>query len=109
TAAYHKEGADLETLAPGESRTVTVSVRTLREGRLPFTAAALANCVGTTAAKTVTQILTLPALRLEVVDLDAPIRVRDPVVYRISVKNQGTGADRNVTITAALPAEMQFE
>lgn len=109
TAAYHKEGADLETLAPGESRTVTVSVRTAREGRLPLTAAAVANCVGTTTAKTATQILTLPALRLEVVDLDDPIRVGDQVVYRISVKNQGTGADKNVTLTATLPAEMQFE
>ena len=109
TAAYHKEGADLETLAPGESRTVTVSVRTAREGRLPLTAAAVANCVGTTTAKTATQILTLPALRLEVVDLDDPIRVGDQVVYRISVKNQGTGADKNVTVTATLPAEMQFE
>jgi uncharacterized repeat protein (TIGR01451 family) len=55
-----------------------------------------------------TDVMTLPALRLEVVDLEDPIRVGDEVTYRVTVRNQGTGADKNVAITATLPPEMQF-
>jgi uncharacterized repeat protein (TIGR01451 family) len=107
-AAYKKEGANLDTLAPGDSRTVTVTVRATQEGRMPLVAAALATCVPPVTAKIATDILTLPALRLELVDLDDPIRVGDNVVYRVTVKNQGTGADTNVGITAILPLELEF-
>jgi uncharacterized repeat protein (TIGR01451 family) len=107
-AAYRKEGTDLGTIAPGESRTATVTVRTAAEGQLPVKATVAANCVSPASARAVTNILTLPALRLEVVDLDDPIKVGESVVYRITVKNQGTGADRNVGVTATLPPELQF-
>jgi len=105
---YRKEGVDLGTIAPGESRTITATVRAAREGAVRLAATAVANCVSPTTAKVQTTILTLPALRLEVVDLDDPIRVGKDVVYRISVKNQGTGADHNVTIIATLPAELEL-
>lgn len=105
---YKKEGADLQTLAPGESRTVTVTVRTTREGKLPMTAAVVATCVPLVTVKTSTDILTLPALRLELVDLDDPIRVGDNVTYQVTVKNQGTGGDNNIAITATLPDELEF-
>jgi uncharacterized repeat protein (TIGR01451 family) len=105
---YKKEGADLQTLAPGESRTVTVTVRTTREGKLPMTAAVVATCVPPVTVKTSTDILTLPALRLELVDLDDPIRVGDNVTYQVTVKNQGTGGDNNIAITATLPDELEF-
>jgi uncharacterized repeat protein (TIGR01451 family) len=107
-AAYRKEGTDLDTIAPGESRTVTVTVRANQEGRVEVKATAVASCVSPVSARTTTNILTLPALRLEVIDLDDPIRVGDSVVYRVTVKNQGTGADRNVGVTATLPPELQF-
>jgi uncharacterized repeat protein (TIGR01451 family) len=107
-AAYRKEGTDLETIAPGETRTVTVTVRANKEGQLPLKATAVAGCVTPVSAAYTTNILTLPALRLEVIDLDDPIRVGDAVVYRVTVKNQGTGADRNVGVTATLPPELQF-
>jgi len=107
-AAYRKEGTDLGTIAPGEARTATVTVRTAQEGQLPVKATVAAGCVSPVSARAVTNILTLPALRLEVVDLDDPIRVGDSVVYRITVKNQGTGADHNVGLTATLPPELQY-
>jgi uncharacterized repeat protein (TIGR01451 family) len=103
-----KEATDLETLKPGESKSVTVTVRAAKEGEMPLVATALATCVAPVTASARTNILTLPALRLEVVDLDDPIRVGGDVVYRITVKNQGTGADKNVSVTATLPAELTF-
>ncbi|HEY7117246.1 MAG TPA: CARDB domain-containing protein, partial [Tepidisphaeraceae bacterium] len=107
-SAYKKEGTDLGTLSPGEARTVTVTVRANKEGQLPVKATAVASCVAPISARAMTNILTLPALRLEVVDLDDPIRVGDAVVYRITVKNQGTGADHNVGVTATVPPELKF-
>jgi uncharacterized repeat protein (TIGR01451 family) len=107
-APYKKEGVDLDTIAPGQSRTATVSVRTTHDGALTVVAAAVATCVAPVSAKTATDILTLPALRLEVVDLDDPIRVGDNVTYRVTVKNQGTGADTHVAITATLPPELEY-
>jgi uncharacterized repeat protein (TIGR01451 family) len=107
-AAYRKEGTDLDAIAPGETRTVTVTVRANQEGQLPVKATVVAGCVSPVAAVAKTNILTLPALRLEVIDLDDPIRVGDSVVYRVTVKNQGTGSDRNVGVTVTLPPELQF-
>jgi len=107
-AAYRKEGTDLDAIAPGETKTATVTIRANQEGRVEVKATAVANCVTPVSARTTTNILTLPALRLEVIDLDDPIRVGDSVVYRVTVKNQGTGADRNVGVTATLPPELQF-
>jgi uncharacterized repeat protein (TIGR01451 family) len=107
-AAYRKEGTDLGTIAPGEARTATVTVRAGQEGQLPVKATVAAGCVSPVSARAVTNILTLPALRLEVVDLDDPIRVGDSVVYRVTVQNQGTGADHNIGVTATLPPELQY-
>jgi uncharacterized repeat protein (TIGR01451 family) len=107
-AAYRKEGTDLGTIAPGQSKTVTVTVRPTRGGPMTLRAVALASCVPAVTGKIDTDIRTLPALRLEVVDLDDPIRVGDNVVYRVTVKNQGTGPDANVAITATLPPELTY-
>lgn len=106
--SYKKEGIDMQAIAPGESRTATVTVRAIRGGKLTLTAAAVATCVAPVTATATTSILTLPALRLEVVDLDDPIRVGDNVTYQVTVKNQGTGDDKNIAITATLPPELEF-
>jgi uncharacterized repeat protein (TIGR01451 family) len=42
------------------------------------------------------------------VDLDDPIRVGDNVIYRVTVKNRGTGSDKNITLTATLPPELTY-
>jgi uncharacterized repeat protein (TIGR01451 family) len=108
TATYRPQGLDLDTIAPGETKTVKVDVRAIREGTLKLTASALATCVGPVTKQMTTELVTLPALRLELVDLDDPIRVGDDVIYRVTVKNQGTGADKNIVLTATLPAELQY-
>jgi uncharacterized repeat protein (TIGR01451 family) len=106
--ATGRDATDLETIEPGQTKTLTVTVRAAKEGEMPLVATAVATCVAPVTANARTNILTLPALRLEVVDLDDPIRVGGEVVYRVTVKNQGTGADRNVAVTATLPPEMEF-
>ncbi|MEZ0266653.1 MAG: hypothetical protein ACAI43_18140 [Phycisphaerae bacterium] len=103
------DAVEVGTIAPGESRTVTVAVRaTAADGPLVLTARAIASCAAEVSAKATTNVLTLAALRLEVIDLDDPIRVGDEVTYSITVKNQGTGADSNLAVTVTLPPALKF-
>jgi len=99
---------DLGTLAPGESRTVEFSLRMAREGEMKVTASASAECAAAADTSIVTNVGTLPALRLEVVDLEDAIKVGENVIYRITVKNQGSGDDEDVRIVATLPDEETF-
>jgi uncharacterized repeat protein (TIGR01451 family) len=103
-----REGTDLGTLAPGESRTFTVTVLATREGQMSISAICLASCVVPVTAIAKTDVKTLAELTTDVVDLDDPIKIGDDVVYRITVTNVGTGADKNISVTAALPSGMQF-
>jgi uncharacterized repeat protein (TIGR01451 family) len=107
-SAYRREGADLDAIAPGQTKTVTATIRATQPGPMRLRAVAVAGCVPPVTETIETAIRTLPALRLEVVDLDDPIRVGDQVTYRVTVKNQGTGPDANVAITATLPPELTF-
>jgi uncharacterized repeat protein (TIGR01451 family) len=106
--AARREGADLGTLAPGESRTFTVAVRPTREGRMSVSAIGLARCVAPVTAIANTDVKTLAELKMEITDLDDPVRIGEDVVYRITVRNVGTGADKNIAMTAALPTGLQF-
>jgi len=99
---------DLGTLAPGESRTVNFDVRMLREGDTKVTAKASAQCAAPVETSLATAVATLPALRLEVVDLEDAIKIGENVVYRIMVTNQGTGDDQDIRIVATLPDEESF-
>ena len=53
-------------------------------------------------------ILTLPALLLEAVDVKDPVRVGNNVVYNIKVTNQGTAPDSDIRVKAVLPDSEQF-
>jgi uncharacterized repeat protein (TIGR01451 family) len=99
---------DLGTLAPGESRTVDFNVRMIREGEMKATASASAECASPVQTSIATNVATLPALRLEVVDVEDAIKVGENVVYRITVKNQGSGDDQDIRIVATLPEEETF-
>ena len=106
----------LGTLEPDQTRKVNVTLRGQEAGTLKHTAVAQYICARgqdeettvRTTAFAETEIISLPALLVAVVDQEDPIRVGGEVVYRIVVQNQGTAADRDVKITARLPEELEF-
>lgn len=49
-----------------------------------------------------------PALLTEVIDVCDPLSVGEATRYIIKVTNQGTGADRNLQLTAFLPPQMDY-
>jgi uncharacterized repeat protein (TIGR01451 family) len=87
---------------------VDFDLRILREGDMRVVASASADCAATEQTSIITHVGTLPALRLEVVDEEDAIKIGDTVVYRITVKNQGSGDDEDVRIVATLPPEETF-
>ena len=107
-ATVNDTSKDLGTLAPGESRTMDFNLRMIREGEMKITASASAECASPAETTLATNIGTLPALRLEVVDVEDAIKVGENVVYRIRVKNQGSGDDEDIRIVATLPDEETF-
>lgn len=97
----------LGTIGPSESRTVHVQVHCADRGLVQNTAVARAYCAeGTASAKM--EIRGIPAILLEVVDLDDPIEVGAQVTYEIVVTNQGSSDGTNIEVQCTLPPEERF-
>ncbi len=98
----------LGTLAPGASRKVSVTAMPTAAGRLRNVATAQAFCAGAVADTHETSVEGIPAILLEVVDLDDPVEVGGNIRYTITVTNQGSADANDIVITAMLPAEVQY-
>lgn len=110
---------NLGDLEPGAQRTISFTVTGRQQGEMEHEAIATTTCEVaeaceevksmTTVTQTVTtNLLTLPALVLEMVDESDPVKVGEETAYTIVVRNQGTGPDQNVQITANLPENLEF-
>lgn len=107
---------DLGTIQPGQTVAVSMTLVGRSEAELKHTAVATSACerggdiaeAGTATQTVQTQILTFPALLLQLVDRNDPVQVGQKEVYRVTVVNQGSGADENVTVTCTLPEQFRF-
>jgi uncharacterized repeat protein (TIGR01451 family) len=84
---------DLVAVNPGEhkNRVTVTAARALRaEGEL------------------LTRVEGLPALLMELVDLDDPVEVGAETSYEMRVTNTGTKTETNVQLTCTVPDEMEF-
>jgi uncharacterized repeat protein (TIGR01451 family) len=99
---------NLGTIEVGKSAKTTVTYMTKRGGPLKVSTTATGECADAVTDAAQTNVLTIPALLMEVVDSVDPVRVGENTSYKIAVKNQGTGADKNVSMVATLPASMTF-
>jgi uncharacterized repeat protein (TIGR01451 family) len=94
------EGArwELGTIAAGQERTVELRVTGPAAGEFDLAAKASADFTEPAAAASKTRLKGIAALALEVVDNEDPVAVGGEVTYTITVKNQGTAADKNVRV-----------
>ena len=105
---------NLGDLAPGKSVVVSMTTSSDHEAPLKHVATATSVCArGGDVAKAaqdtiVTQMITLPALLLELVDQKDPMQVGTEEVYTIVVLNQGKGEDGNVKIVCHLPEGFEY-
>jgi uncharacterized repeat protein (TIGR01451 family) len=98
---------DLGTLNPGDSVTVEAVVRANHLGTLTNSATARADCAEDSAVAT-TEIVGIPALLLECIDVSDPIAVGDEETYVITVTNQGTAMATDLIIECTVPDEARF-
>ena len=96
----------LGTLAAGEERTLEIKVSAARAGDVDLAAKAVADFAGVATTVTKTRFAGVAALSLEVVDNEDPIAVGGEVTYTITVKNQGSAADKNVRVECAIEEGM---
>jgi uncharacterized repeat protein (TIGR01451 family) len=107
---------DLGTIAPGETKRVTVNTPPPRvtftgdSSTVPFNfkATATADCAKPVTQAATTQVKTLTSLLFSAVDTVDPVRVGEGTTYVIVVRNQGSAPSRNITLNATLPPEEQF-
>ncbi len=98
---------NLGSLDPGASRTVTVdttaaSITTVTNKSEVRSVCADAN------AEAMLEIRGIPAILLEVIDVEDPIEVGSVVTYIITVTNQGSAVGTNISLKATLPNEQTF-
>ncbi len=110
---------NLGTLKPGDSQKVRFTAVGKAKGKMEHTVVATSACARASdnkelrtaangRATTQTEILTLPALLIAVVDEHDPVKVGENETYTITVVNQGTGADTNVQVLAKLPQGFEY-
>ncbi len=94
-------------LEPGASRTVTVDVKATGISTVTNKAEVRSVCADAN-AEAMLEIKGIPAILLEVIDVEDPIEVGGTVTYLITVTNQGSAVGTNISLKAELPAEQAF-
>ena len=98
---------DLGTLAPRDTRKVTVTVKGTQAGELVNMVDVRASC-GAAQTQMKTVVSGVSAILLETADDPDPIQIGDQTTYTISITNQGTGPDDNIVLTVSLPDQEQY-
>jgi uncharacterized repeat protein (TIGR01451 family) len=94
-------------IQPGQARKVTLTVKANQPGPVQNCATATAVCAEAKAC-TDMKVEGIPAILLEVEDLEDPIEVGATTTYEIVVTNQGSSVGTNIVIDCTLPAEEDF-
>jgi len=98
----------LGTLKPNESRTLTLRVTPGASGTLRNTAMASAFCADQVTDACETVVTGIPAILLEVVDMQDPVQVGGNTTYVITVTNQGSAPGTNIKLVCTLEANQEF-
>jgi len=97
----------LGTLAPQDTKTVTVVMKPTQMGNLETFSSVSATC-SKASDKGVTEVKGVPGLLLEMVDITDPIAIGQQETYVITITNQGSADGTNIVVTADIPEEQEF-
>ena len=95
-------------VAPNESKTVRVSYIPAQVGQVLAVATATAYCAEDVSATAQTTVAGIPAVQLEVTDIEDPVEVGGQTTYIITATNQGTAPDTNIRIIGSLEDSLRY-
>lgn len=98
---------DMGTLEVGDSVEVTLTYEADEMGNYTNNVTATATCAEASAEAS-TEVIGIPAILLECVDVRDPIALNDTERYDITVTNQGSAVDTNIGMVCVIPDEMEF-
>ena len=99
---------ELGTLAPKASETLRISYVPTKPGALVNDATASAYCAEPVTASVRTFVTGIPAIMLEVVDVEDPVRIGNRATYMITVTNQGSATSTNIRVECILEDNVQY-
>lgn len=108
TVAGNQIGWNLGDLAPGASREVTVRLNPAGPGTFRNTATARADCAEAVTASCQTVVTGIPAILLEVIDIEDPDEVGTTEEYVITVTNQGSAVGTGIRIVCTLEPNQEY-
>ena len=98
----------LGTIAPKSDKTVSVSYTPTAAGTLRNTATVKATCAESVRASASTSLAGIPAILLEVIDIDDPVEIGGSTTYVIIATNQGSAPGTNIKIVCTLEDNEQY-
>ena len=99
---------NIASLAPGASAKVCATVVLSSPGSVTATGTAKTACSKDAVATCTTKVVGIPAVLLEVVDIEDPIEVGKNETYVVDVTNQGTAPDSNIRLTFKLEDSQDY-
>ncbi|MBF8275806.1 MAG: hypothetical protein HW390_879 [Candidatus Brocadiaceae bacterium] len=95
-------------LRPQESKNVNLTVTPKGIGTVKNSAMTKAVCAAPASVSLPTSVEGIPAILLEVIDIEDPIEVGSNETYEIDVTNQGSDTGTNIKLVCKLEKEMQY-
>lgn len=96
---------NLGTIEPGQCRDVTFRVAADAPGDYSSSARVTGNCVTEQACPQTISVRGIPAILLEVIDIEDPVLVGEETTYVLTVTNQGSAVDTNIRLTCELEGQ----
>jgi uncharacterized repeat protein (TIGR01451 family) len=99
---------ELGTLAPGASRKMSITLMVDKASTVKNMAKATATCAEGVSASAQTVVEGIPAVLLEVIDIDDPVEIGNSTTYVITATNQGSSDGTGIKIVCTLEDNEQF-
>lgn len=100
---------EIPDVAPSKGKQVCAVFRLAKPGVLAFTSTTMGRVAPPPeVSRCQTEIIGIPAILLEVVDVADPIEIGKEVTYNIKVTNQGSSSVGNLRLVCDLPASLEF-
>lgn len=99
---------EIAELGAGDDREVCASVTVVQPGAVSLPVSARGECAPPVETTCGVAVAGIPAILLEVVDLDDPIEVGSPETYEIRVTNQGSADGTNIRLVCTIEESQEF-